>query len=75
MSASAPIATVSHQNVIGREGPGADLSRCSKQSVQKPGLLDHLVGAAKQRNRKGDTERPSGLQVDDQLDFGRLLDW
>ena len=28
-------------------------------------LFDHLVGAAEQRQRDGDTERFSGLEVDD----------
>src|SRR5688572_20648499 len=37
-----------------------------------PDLLDHLVGAAEQRERKGDAERPCRLEVDDQLDFRRL---
>ena len=38
-------------------------------------LFDDLVCAAKQTDWKGDTKRPGGLQVDDQLDLGRLLDW
>jgi hypothetical protein len=37
-------------------------------------LFDHLVGATKQRKREGDAERLSGLEVDRQLDRGRLLD-
>jgi hypothetical protein len=37
-------------------------------------LLDHLVGTAKQREREGDAERLGRLQVDDELDFGWLLD-
>jgi len=37
-------------------------------------LLNHLVGAREQRRRNGDAERPGRLQVDDELEFGRLLD-
>ena len=36
--------------------------------------LDHLVGAADQRQRHGDAERLGGLEVDVQLDFRPLLD-
>ena len=37
-------------------------------------LFDHLVGAAEQRERKREAERLGGIEVDDQLDFGGLLD-
>jgi len=37
--------------------------------------LDHLVGAAKQRERDGEAQRPRSPEVDDQLDLGGLLDW
>lgn len=37
-------------------------------------LLDHLVGANKQIGRHCQTERVGGLEVDDKLDFGGLLD-
>src|SRR5262249_22351287 len=39
----------------------------------KKNLLDHLVGAAKQRKRDRQAERPSGFEVNDQLDFSRLV--
>jgi hypothetical protein len=37
-----------------------------------PALLDHLVGARKQRRRHGEPERFGGLEVDHQLELGRL---
>src|SRR5262245_66191337 len=38
-------------------------------------LFDHQVGAAKQRKRYGKAEGLRGFQIDDQLDFGGLLNW
>src|SRR5215831_17247990 len=37
-------------------------------------LLNHLVCTTEQRKRKRDAERPSSLEIDDQLDLGDLLD-
>jgi hypothetical protein len=37
------------------------------------GSLDHLVGAAEQRERECDAKRLGGLEIDDELDFCRLL--
>ena len=36
--------------------------------------LDHLIGAADERVRDIDTERLGGPKIDDQLNFGQLLD-
>src|SRR5439155_3309074 len=37
------------------------------------GSFDHLVGAAEDRRRDRKAERPGGLEVDRQLEPGRLL--
>ena len=37
--------------------------------------FDHLIGPTEYRLRDRQAERLGGLEVDDQLDFGRLLDW
>src|SRR5262245_66470140 len=50
--------------------PIGDITQCSKNNP----LLDHLVGAGEQRRRHVETERLRGLEVDDQLELGRLLD-
>ena len=36
-------------------------------------LFDDLVGAGKQHRRHGEADRFRGLEVDDQLEFGRHL--
>jgi hypothetical protein len=36
--------------------------------------FDHLVGAARQRQRDRNAERLGGLEVDEELDLGCLLD-
>src|SRR5262245_57421423 len=45
-----------------------------QQSVQKPRLLDHLVGAGEQRRRHFDAEHPRRLSVDNKLELRRLHD-
>ena len=57
--------------------PGVPLAaECTAKKTMSIGvsLFDHLVGAADQRQRNGEAERLGSLQVDDQLDFGGLLD-
>src|SRR6516225_9525097 len=55
-----------------------DLARacCRASSAGRAGAwgsLDDLVGAANERERDREPERLCGLEVDDQLDFHRLL--
>ena len=44
--------------------PQAAASRCSDMRVQKPELLDHLVGKREQLVGDFEAERLSGLEVD-----------
>ena len=39
---------------------------------RRHGSFDHLVGDGEQRGRHVDAERPGRLQVDDELELGRL---
>ena len=41
---------------------------------QKAVLLDHLVGARDQRRWDRQSERLGGLEINDQLELGRLFD-
>ena len=47
--------------------------RCGKTCTLAR-LFDHLVGDGEQRRRRRETKRLGLSQVDDQLEFGRLLD-
>jgi hypothetical protein len=42
--------------------------------AQSDTLFDHLVGAGDERGRHREADRVRGLEVDDQLEFGRLQD-
>src|SRR5260221_14492123 len=44
----------------------------ARQTAQS---FDHLIGSAEQRKWKIETECPGCLEVDEQLDLRRLLDW
>src|SRR5262249_11165951 len=52
---------------------GPDLHRLDRTSLRLAHSFDHLVGDGEQARRNGEVERPRCLQVDDELEFGRLL--
>lgn len=61
-----------------RFGSKADMCSAIAMSAKSGhcrGLIDYLVGAAKQRRRHGETEHSGGLRIDHQLEFGRFNNW
>src|SRR6516225_7103286 len=52
---------------------GPDFHRLDRTSLRLAHSLDHLVGAAEQRQWECDAKRPCGIEVDDQLDLYGLL--
>ena len=59
-----------------KAGP-SNASREKRTHAQKNLLfsLDHLVGAAEQRQRNGDAERLSRLEINNHFNFCGLLNW
>src|SRR5215211_2669059 len=53
---------------------GPDFHRLDRTSFVLAHLFDHLVGAREQRGRDVEPERLGGLDVDHELELGRLLD-
>src|SRR5215472_5310096 len=53
-------------------GPYRCATTGCEQSQQTAQLFDHLVGDGEHARRDSEAERPGGLHVDDQLEFGRL---
>src|SRR6516165_1129075 len=49
--------------------------RRSKFFALRGALLDNLVGRRQQRFGDGEAERLGGVEIDDQLELGRQLDW
>ena len=71
-------------SALGRSGHRADIANRSlvtRSGASRPpnyriagDLFDHLVRADDERLRKGKAERFRSLEVEDQLEFRRLLD-
>src|SRR5262249_27884325 len=53
---------------------GPDLHRLDRTSLRLAHSLDHLVGVGEQRRRNFKAQYPRGLEIDDQLELGRLRD-
>src|SRR5438477_8202171 len=74
--ASQPLSPVATQHSLpSRTLPftWAGLSPAGSHQLCLAHSLDHLVGAAEQREREGDAERIGGFEIEHQLDVHRLL--
>ena len=54
-----------------RTSLGLQCARTGREQMQQNKLLDHLVGRLQEWFRDGEAKRLRGLEVDDQLEFGR----
>src|SRR5207248_3954164 len=53
---------------------GPDSHRLDRTSLRLAHSLDHLVGNGQQTRREDEAECPGGVEVDHELEFGRLHD-
>ena len=63
---NAPLATVGSKKAACREGPISEIDG---------GLFNHLVSDGKDLVGNPKLKRLGGLEVDDEIELGRLLDW
>ena len=66
---SPQLRTCGHPNLCTRSAIS-----CREQVQQTAPSFDDLIGTQENRPRKGQTNDPGGLEVDDQLKLGGLLD-
>src|SRR5262245_25519404 len=75
------VVTISAERSGGAAGGAGPLQPAVGQPDRAPkksslaALLDYLVGAPEDRRWDRQPERTRGLQIDDELELGRLLDW
>jgi hypothetical protein len=60
--------------------PRADIAHCSRHvcfvpNPEVPTALDDLVGVAHLRKRHRQSQRSGGIEIDEQLNSGRLVNW
>src|SRR5436189_1662031 len=75
--ASSPLSPVATQHSLpsGRYSLlGPDFHRLDRTSLRLAHSLDHLVGASDEHRRHVEAERLGGGQIDNEIEFGRLLD-
>src|SRR6516165_7548990 len=73
--ASSPLSPVATQHSLpsGRYSLlGPDFHRLDRTSLRLAHSFDHLVGQREQRWRNFQPERPGSLEIDDELELGRL---
>jgi hypothetical protein len=77
---AAPILTNGFRSLV-QSGLKSDVAPCRlcannglMQHSKQHRLFDHVIGATEQRWRHVQTESPGGLEIDREIELGRLLD-
>jgi hypothetical protein len=74
MSAAPPIQGINRAKMDRWSVPLADSCTAANPTGSVVWLFDYLVGDGEQPRREAESERLGGVQVDDELELGRLLD-